>query len=228
MYCPHLIGSLAGAPLAAPHVVELLAAAFSVRMALIAIRTVVHVPLYPVVVPVSLCLGMTVSACEDGEIRRIGVTVAARRGAAVLHGEPSVIESGVQPGIGVMTSLAGGRKACSFMIRIVSVVVVLLVTPIAICWQILVVPIHVTLAARSREVLARQWKSGLAVVEGAVRPFHRVMTQFALLWEPRLLMVGIVGVVVILQVTRHADSRQTLVNAAGVACVAIQSHVRTG
>ena len=62
------------------------------RMALIAIRTVVHIAGHTLVFLVRLVLAVAVGAREDGVVRRVRVATVATTRIPVIHGEPLVVE----------------------------------------------------------------------------------------------------------------------------------------
>ena len=67
-------------------------------MTLVTVRTVVDIPGHALVVLVGRSLGMATSAREHRKIRRIRVARRAHAvGAAVIRGEPGVVEGGSQP-----------------------------------------------------------------------------------------------------------------------------------
>src|SRR5690242_1589551 len=101
-------------------------------MALIAVRAVVDIAVHTLMVLIGLSLGMTNRAREDRIVRRVGVAVVASFGAAMIHGEPGVVEGGVRPDLGVMAQRASSGEAGRLMVRVGGVVVVLLVTRVAI------------------------------------------------------------------------------------------------
>lgn len=174
-------------------------------MALIAVRAVIDIATYTLVLLVGLRLSVTDRAREHSVVRGIRVAVAARLGVAVVHREPCVVEFCVHPCRSVMTRLAGGWEPGGLVVRVGGVVVVLLVARITVCGKVLVVVVHVALAAGNLGVLAGQRPTRRTVIELAIGPENRVMTHFALLWKSCGLMVRVVGLVVVVQVARHAS-----------------------
>ena len=197
-------------------------------MALIAIRTVVDIALHTLMLLVGLPLGMANRAREDRVVRWVRVAVAAGVGAAVLHGEPGVIEGGVQPRLRVMAGLASRGEAYRFVIWVCGVVVVLLVARIAIRGKVLIVVVHMALVAWHAYVSAGERPSVRTVVEFPVGPRHRVMTHLAGLRESDSLVWRIVSLVVVVQMAGHARRVGQFVVVVHVALCALQSRVRAG
>src|SRR5208337_1696862 len=93
-----------------------------VLMALIAIRTVIDIPLHATVFRVCLGLSVAIGACEDRVVIRIGVaggTDSIR--SAMGHREPGMVESGAGPpgcDPSRMTCRAGCWKTRGDVIRV--------------------------------------------------------------------------------------------------------------
>jgi hypothetical protein len=204
-YCRHFLVSLAGAPRAAEKSLQRLSATLSSGMALIAVLAVVDIALHTLVVLVGLPLGVTNRAGKHRVVRWVRVAVAAGFGATVFHGEPSVVECGVQPCLSVMAGLASGREPSRLVVGVGGVVVVLLVTGVTVRGKVMVVVVHVALAAGHLRVRAGQRPAGRAVIELAIGPKDCVMTHLARLRESCRLMGRIVGVVVVGQMAGHAS-----------------------
>ena len=124
-------------------------------MALIAVGAVIDIAAHTLMLLVGLPLGVTNRAGKDCVVRRVRVAVATGFGAPMLHGEPGVVKCGVQPSLGVMAGLASGREPSRFVVGVGGVVVVLLVTGITVRRKVLVVVVHMTLAAGHLRVRAR-------------------------------------------------------------------------
>lgn len=138
-------------------------------MALVAIHAVVYIASHALVILVGLRLQVAVSAGEDRIIVRVGVTSTANAvGAAVVGGEPSVIERSVGPDFGVMASRASGREPSCNVVRVVGPLVIRLVTAVAVGRQSRPVVVDVAVGADTRGdgVRAGQRESRLAVVKG--------------------------------------------------------------
>ena len=90
-----------------------------VLVALVTVRTGVHVVPYPVVVVVRLGFGVAVSALENRIVRRVGM---ARRthaiGSAVVGREPGVIEGCSRPRRGGMASGTSCRETSGCVVGI--------------------------------------------------------------------------------------------------------------
>lgn len=67
-----------------------------------------------------------------------------------------------------------------------------------------------TLRTGNGDVRAGQWEGGLAVIELCAVPAIGVVADLAIGREPRLTMVGIGGVVVVLQVTGNTGGLQVV------------------
>ena len=134
-------------------------------MALIAVRAVVDIAMHTLVMLVCLLFRVTDRAGKHRVVRWIRVAVAARLCISVVHGEPGVVEFGVQP--------------C------------LLMTGITVGGKVVVVIVDVALAAEHLNVRAGQRPTGCAVIELAISPEHRVMAHLALLRESGGLVGGL-------------------------------------
>lgn len=66
-------------------------------MALIAVRAVIDIAMHSLVILIGLPLRVTNRAGKHGIVRRIGVTVTARRRVPVLHRKPGVVEDSSLP-----------------------------------------------------------------------------------------------------------------------------------
>lgn len=150
-------------------------------------------------------LGMASRASEDRVVGRVGVTGGTHAIRSTMVGrEPSVIESGALPRIGVVTGLAGSWKIRRCVVRIRRGLIVGLVTGIAVRRNRSVVGVHVTTGAGDRCVLAGERERCVVVIERRRDPRCRVMAHLALLREPRLNVVGTGRAVEILRVARDA------------------------
>jgi hypothetical protein len=146
---------------------NLLLSAPAVSVTLVAIDAVVHIAGNALVVPVGLCLRVTVRTLEDRIIVRIGMAGGAHAACvAVVCREPGVVERGSGPGCGGMAGLAGGGESCRGMVRVRGPVVVRLVAGVAVRGQGGVVVVHVTTGAGHRGVRAGQGKRRVVVVKG--------------------------------------------------------------
>jgi len=135
--------------------------------------------------------------------RRHGVRAGQRERSVV------VVEGRVRPLNGVMAKLAGRREA-GVRHRTVRSGEILLMARDAERAVQLVVIVDVTIRARSwrHGMGARQWKTGLRVIEFPIRPLHRVMTLAAGGRETRV-RNGTGRIVEIGLVAADACSRQT-------------------
>ena len=198
-------------------------------MTLVTVLAVVDITVHTLVLLVRLPLGVAVRTLKDCEIVRISVASGAHpSGPAMVGGEPGVIKLRSGPRTGAVTKLASRREARRFVIRIVGVVVVLGMAPKAVGGQILVIVIHVALAARDLGMHSGQGEASVVVIESTVSPHDGVMTQLALGGKSRLDVVRIVGVVVVLDVTRAARTTGQVVVAVDVTLGALQLGMRTG
>lgn len=100
-----------------------------------------------------------------------------------------------------MANLASGRESSRLVIRVCGAVVVLLVTGITVRGNVYVVIVHVALDAGHGRVRPSKGETRLTVIEGCGDPRRRVVADLALLWKPCLRMIGVVGLVVVRQVT---------------------------
>jgi len=100
-----------------------------------------------------------------------------------------------------VANLASGRESSRLVIRVCGAVVVLLVTGITVRGNVYVVIVHVALDAGHGRVRPSKGETRLTVIEGCGDPRRRVVADFALLWKPCLRMIGVVGLVVVRQVT---------------------------
>lgn len=196
-------------------------------MALVAIGAVIDVIAYALMLLIRFRFGVAVRAGEDAVVVRIGVAVIARLGIAVVAREPVVVEMGILPAAGVVAGLAGCGEPSRLVIRVVGVVVVLFVTRIAIGRQILVVIVHMAIAALHLEMRARERKRRVVVIKIGV-PVRSRMTQVASGREACGFMIWVLGAVKIVQVTRHAVRVVQLVVAVYVALRALQGLVGPG
>ena len=112
--------------------------------------------------------------------------------------------------------------------RVVGVVVVGLVTRYARGLREVVVVIHMTRRAGQRRVCAGQREAGRRVVEGGVSPVGCAVASAAIRREPKLLVVGVVGVVVVGLMTRYARGYGDVVVVIHVALRARQAGMRAG
>ena len=117
----------------------------------------------------------------------------------------AVIELAIRPGRGVMTLFAGGRKT-GVRHGTDGAGEILLVAGNARSIRDVVVVVDVAVDAHAWRVLvhARQGKSGLRVIELAIRPLHGVVTVFAILGET-LVRHGAGRVVEIFLVARNTS-----------------------
>src|SRR5215469_11581642 len=100
-------------------------------MAVVAIHAVVDISPNAPVLGIGPGLDVAVGALEDGIVGRIRVTAGAHSPRATVIGrEPGVIESCVQPTAGVVARGAGCREPHSNMVRIISALVIGLVTAV--------------------------------------------------------------------------------------------------
>lgn len=151
-------------------------------MAAVAIHTVVDIPANTLVPVVRLCFRMAVGALENAVIVWIGVAHRADAvGSAVIHVEPGVVESSIQPARGGVTGGAGGWETHGHMIRTVRGRVVLLMTPVAVGGKRRVVVVYVATRASHRSVSSGQRETRIVVIERRCRPCCRAVTHIALL-----------------------------------------------
>jgi hypothetical protein len=125
-------------------------------MALVAIHAVVHVSVDVAMIPIRVRLRVAVRALEDTVISRIRVAGGADSvRVAVIHGEPSVIESGSQPTGSRVASGAACWESCRHVIRTIRSLVLRPVTAETVGRDCGVVVVHVTACTCHGRVLAR-------------------------------------------------------------------------
>jgi len=167
---------------------------------------------------------VTVSALEDRVVVRIRV---ARRAyairIAVVHREVSVVPVSRNPGSRVVTRRAGRREARRRMIWVIGAAVIRLMTRVAVRRQRSVIVVDVAARTRNLEVEARQRERRAVVIEGAVGPHRRVMTQLAGGRESGRCMAGIVRAVEVGQVASNAGRIRQLEIVVDVALAAARA-----
>lgn len=127
-----------------------------------------------------------------------------------------------------MANLAGGREASRLVIRVRCAVVVLHVTGVAVSRNIDVVVVYVALGARHGRVRSSQREFRLTVIEGCWNPRSRVVAHFTLLGESYLRMIGVVGVLVVRQMTRHTRRVRQFVISVDVTLRTLQRGMSAG
>lgn len=178
-------------------------------MALVAVRTVVHVTVDALMVAVGVGLVRMLMAGETGEdqiILRVRVARIASRGPTMRLREISMVKHRSQPVRGAVAGLAGGREARRSVVRIRRAVVIGLVAAYARRVGKAVVAIDVALRAqRGGRVKSGQRPSCGRVIELAIGPENRVVAGLARRREAGCNMVHRnLGVVVIGLVASHA------------------------
>jgi len=185
----------------------------AIFVAAVAIHAVVDVPANTAMPTVRLCFRVTVGALENAIVARIGMAYRTDTvGSAMLHVEPRVSESGVQPTRGGMASGASRREARARMRGTGRPRVVLLMATVAVCGQRRVVVVHVTTGARHRRMGSRQREARVVVVKARRRPRGCAVTYIALLGESDGYVVRVVRILKIGQVAGYARGvRQTVI-----------------
>jgi len=214
-----------------------LASALAILVTLVAVDAVVDITRNVVVMEVvGVIAAMASSALENGVV--VGVDMARRThptGVAMARRELRVlrmIEGRAGPCRCVVAVLAGSGeelRLCS-VTGVRGVVVVGLVTSDACCRQCCVVVVHVAVTANTRRhgMRAGKGEGGVVVVEGRVGPDSGVVTQLASRRESRGCVCGISGAVVIILVTRIAESAGQVVIIVDVAICALPGRYRVG
>lgn len=203
-------------------------------MARIAIRAVVHIIAYPLVMAVGRRLVVRVAryAGEDRVIARIGVAIGTGGPLAVMRagvdGEPGVVESRTQPGRRVVTRTACSRERSCDVVRIRYALIVGLVTRVTIGRRAGVLTIHVTTGTSDLDMRSRERECRGRMIERRRLPCGGVVAHRAIRREARCDMVRTLRTVVIVLVARHAGSAQSSVFAAGVARDTGKRNVRAG
>lgn len=122
-------------------------------MAVVAIHTVVYIAANALVPVVGLCFRVAIRALENTVIVRVCVADGTNSvGAAVIHVEIRMVESGAKPACGRMAGDTSSRKARAHVVRIVGAFIVRLMTAVTVRWQRRVVIVHVAIRARHRSV----------------------------------------------------------------------------
>jgi len=133
-----------------------------------------------------------------------------------------VVELSVGPLHRVVALLAGRRESSVRHWRSCRVVVVLMATDAGGAGDVVVVvDVAIGASARRHHMCAGQWESGLRVIKLRRLPSRGVVAGFAGLREPTGNVVGIRGVLEILQMTAHARD-------AGQVVVVVDMAVRAG
>jgi hypothetical protein len=156
------------------------------------------------------------------------MAIAAQLNAMMRNREPGVIERRTQPRGRRMTGLARGREPRSHMVRIGGSAVIRLVTRIAVRGRAGELTVDVATRAGHGGVGARQGKAGGVVIESGRRPRRGVVADLTLLRESRRLVIGIIRLVVIAEMARHAGCVRNLEIPAHVATGAGKLHMRAG
>jgi len=159
-------------------------------------------------VRIRLAVRMAVDAGESGVIRRIDMAGAAGRPyprvRAGVNREPGVVESGPRPRSCVVAQRAGGGEGCRHVVGIGGALVILLVAGIAGRRRSCELIINVATGAGHGGVRAGQGEAGQVVIKAGRHPRRGGMAHLALLREAGGRVIGIVGVLEILEVARHA------------------------
>ena len=142
-----------------------------------------------------------------------------------------VVELAIAPLHGVMTLLAGGGKSCMGHGCSCGVVIVLMATHARRARDVVVV-VYVTVGALARRnrVCTGQREPGFRVIELSRLPGRSVMARFASLRKSASHVVGVRGVLEILQVARNASRSGEVVVVIDVAIGACprRNRVRSG
>ncbi len=128
-----------------------LASARCIGMTLVAVRTVIHVPVHTLMVPVGIGfvgMFMATQAREDQIVLRIRMAGVACGRPAVCLREPCVVEGCTKPTRRRMATLASRREASCGVVRIRCVVEISLVATYARRVRNLVVTVNVALRTR--------------------------------------------------------------------------------
>ena len=139
-----------------------------------------------------------------------------------------VIEGGIRPRCRSVAALAGLRHARLYVIGVVRSLVVLEVARHAGGISQVVVPVDVTLRARSRHVRSGQRETGLAVIECGIGPRGRVVASSARGGDSGLRVIGVGRALKVFHVARNTVRGSAGKLAVHVALVAGDGHVGPG
>ena len=192
-------------------------------MTVVAINAVVDVSAHPVVFCIRRWFRMAVRTLKDRVVACIGVASGTNTiSAAMIGGEPGVIEGCIEPTGGRVTCPAGGWESGGDMVRTRRGLVNRLVARVAIAGGVGVVVVNVALRAWNIHMGSGQGKSRVVMVEGRWTPSRRGVTKVALLGEARGYMVRLGGASVVLNMAGHTSCRRTLKFSSDMACCAVQ------
>jgi hypothetical protein len=201
----------------------------TVAVAAVAVHAVVDVSTHAFMRAIRARLGVAIRALKDCVVIRIGMAGGAYPvGAAMIHVEPGVVESGPQPaGRGVAGS-ARVREANRNVIRVSCARVVQLMAAVAIGGHGGVVVVHVATGARHRRMRARQRERRVVVIERGRTPCRGAVTHVALLRKAGGSVVRIRGSDEIVEMARHACRVRQAIVRSPVTLAALQSGMRSG
>jgi len=210
------------------------AAAVSARMARVTVRTLIDIPgdFAVRVVHSALVVLMAGEAGIDRVITGIGVAlVAGAPCSCVVSGvdreiRSVMIESGRRPARGRVTGYAGRGEMRSLMVGIARVVVIGLMAEITIRRRALKLSIDVAQIARDIDMLPRQRKRGVAVIERRRIPRRGTVARQAIVIELSRHMVRIRHVLIVRLMARIAIRRETLVLAVDMTQITDRVDVR--
>lgn len=177
-----------------------------------------------------LVMCVTSYACEDCEIRRIGVAIGTRSPFTLVRarvdGEPRVIEDGARPTGCVVACGARGGECRSHVVRVRHTGVVSLVARVTICRRARIFATDMTVRTLHRRVRSRQRKRRPAVVEVRRRPGRGAVANLACLRETCRDVIRVGRVIKVREMARIAECAQSCVFAARVTSRAGLAHVR--
>ena len=192
-------------------------------MALVAINAVVDVATHVLMFRIGIRLGMAIRTLENGVVTRTGVAGCTNPcRVAVVSVEPSMVERCARPpGNNLMAGLAGGRESRSNVIRVVCGLVYSFVARVTISWKRGVVVVHMAVGTLDGCMRAHQREGCVVVVERSRLPRGRAVANVALLREVSRHVIGVRGVLVVLQVATHAGRAGQVVVSVLVAIAAL-------
>ena len=203
-------------------------------MARVAARGVVNVVAHIRVVRIGigLAVGVAVDAGERGIICRIDVAIPARTPdsgvRSRINREPGVIEGGTRPRGGVVAQRAGGGERRRDVVGVGGALVILLVAGVAGRGRVCVLPVDMATGAGHGGVRPGQGEAGGVVIEAGRNPGCGAVAHLALLREARGRVIGIIGVLKILQVAGDTGRAQVGELPIRMAALALQRGVRPG
>ena len=196
-------------------------------MTLVAIHTVVNVPVHALMLLIRVGLSVTIRALEHRVVARVCVASRADSiGSAVPHVEPGMVEDRARPpGDHLVARLARCGKARRDVIGIVRTLVFHSVTRIAVGRKQSVVIVHVAACAHDLHVCSHQWKGRVVMVERCRLPGCGAVADVALQGESPGHVIWIRRALVVLPVTADAGGVGQVVVAIDMAIAALQFQV---